>query len=284
MKAKDLFRKMRKDREFMIGSIGIIIIVLACVLAPLYCVHDPEVSNLAMRLKAPDWFSKGWNGYILGCDPLGRDVLTRVLMGGRVSLFVAFSVVAITCIVGAAVGLVSGYYGGMVDMIISRLGDIFMSIPQLLLAICIVAVLGTSFFNLITTMVITSWVIAARVIRGQVLSCKNSDFIRAEKVLGASGPRILFNQILPNTLTPLIINETQHFGGVIMAEAAMSFLGLGIPYPTPSWGTMIADGREYITRAPWVVMVPGIALMLTVLSFNFFGDGLRDILDPKNKD
>lgn len=284
MKLKDLLRKMRKDPSFMIGFCGICVIALLCFLAPLYCVHDPTISDLTMRNSAPEWFSNGWHGHILGCDMLGRDILTRMLYGGRVSLFVAIAVVACTVILGATIGLIAGYYGGMVDMILTRVGDVFMSVPSMLLAVCIIAVLGSNFFNLIFTMTITSWVVAARMVRGQVLTCKNSDFIRAEVVMGAKGPRILFKQILPNTLTPLIIQETQHFGGVIMAESGLSFLGLGIPYPTPSWGTMISDGRAYLTSAPWVVMAPGIMLMLTVLCFNFFGDGVRDVLDPKNKD
>jgi ABC-type dipeptide/oligopeptide/nickel transport system permease subunit len=219
------------------------------------------------------------------CTPYPTfGILTRMMYGGRVSLFIAVAVVACTVILGATVGLIAGYYGKFVDMVLTRVGDIFMSIPPMLLAICIIAVLGTNFFNLIFTMTITSWVVAARMVRGQVFTCKNSDFIRAEVAMGAKGPRILFNQILPNTLTPLIVQETQHFGGVIMAESGMSFLGLGIPYPTPSWGTMIADGRAYLTSAPWVVMAPGLMLMITVLCFNFFGDGIRDVLDPKNKD
>lgn len=284
MKFKDLLRKMRKDPAFMIGFCGICIISLVCLLAPLYCVHDPAASDLTMRNAAPEWFANGWSGHILGCDMLGRDVLTRMLYGGRVSLFIAVAVVACTVVLGATVGLIAGYYGGMIDMLLCRIGDVFQSIPSMLLAVCIIAVLGSNFFNLIFTMTITSWVVAARMVRGQVLTCKNSDYIRAEVVMGAKGPRILFNQILPNTLTPLIIQETQHFGGVIMSESGMSFLGLGIPYPTPSWGTMISDGRAYLTSAPWVVMAPGIMLMITVLCFNFFGDGIRDVLDPKNKD
>lgn len=268
----------------MMGTTGVALIALICNLAPLYIAHNPLISNLRMRLAAPDWFSKGWTGNIFGCDPLGRDVLTRVLMGGRVSLLIAFTVVFFTAIIGAVIGLVSGYFGGLVDSILCRIGDIFMSVPTLLLAVCIVAVLGNSFFNLIITMLITSWVVAARCVRGVVFTVKNQEFIQAERVLGASTARILFKQVFPNTLTPLIIQETQHFGGIVLMESAMSFLGLGIPYPTPSWGNMIADGRDYITQAPWVVMVPGIALMLTVLAFNFFGDGLRDILDPKNTD
>jgi ABC-type dipeptide/oligopeptide/nickel transport system permease subunit len=233
---------------------------------------------------APEWFSKGFSGHVFGCDALGRDVLARLLMGGRISLLISLSVVIITTVIGLILGLISGYYGGIVDMILMRICDIMMSIPALLLAVCVVAVMGGSVPNLIVVLSLTGWIMMNRVVRSTSLSIRNTEFVKAARVLGMRDIRILFTEVLPNVVSPIIITGTQAFGGVILAEASMSFLGLGVPLPTPSWGTMISDGREYIAAAPWVVIVPGILLMLTVLSINFIGDGLNDIFNPKNED
>lgn len=284
MSRKILSRRMKKSKFFLIGGIGLIVIVLLCVLSPLYVQYDPLATDLTMRLTPPEGFRNGLSGHILGTDALGRDILTRLLLGGRASLFIAVSVVIPSALIGCVLGLISGYYAGVVDNVVMRFCDIMMATPALLLAICIVAVMGSTFFNLIITLIITSWVIGARVVRGTVLAIRESEYVQAAKVMGLSNLKIMVTEILPNVVTPLIINESQHFGAIILTEASMSFLGMGVPLPTPSWGTMISDGRAYIASAPWVVVVPGIALMLTVLFFNFLGDGLRDILDPKNKD
>lgn len=284
MNKKALFRRMKKSKFFLIGSIGLIVIILLCLLSPLYVQYDPLAPDLLMRLSPPEWFRNGIKGHILGTDALGRDILTRLLLGGRASLFIAFSVVLPSAAIGCILGMLSGYFSGVVDNVIMRFCDIMMATPSLLLAICIVAVMGSTFFNLIITLIITSWVIGARVVRGTVLALRESEYVQAAKVMGMSNTKIMFTEILPNVVTPLIINESQHFGAIILTEASMSFLGVGVPLPTPSWGSMISEGRSYIATAPWVVVVPGIALMLTVLFFNFLGDGLRDILDPKNKD
>lgn len=284
MNRKILFRRMKKSRFFLIGGIGLLAIILLCLLSPFYVQYDPLQIDLLKRLSPPEWFSNGLKGNVLGTDALGRDILTRLLMGGRTSLLIAFCVVIPSALLGCIIGLLAGYYSGVVDNVLMRFCDVMMATPALLLAICIVAIMGSSFFNLVITLIITSWVIGARVVRGTVLSIREAEYVQAARAQGLSDLKIMTSEILPNVVTPLIINESQHFGAIILTEASMSFLGMGVPLPTPSWGTMISDGRAYIATAPWVVVVPGIALMLTVLFFNFLGDGFRDILDPKNKD
>ena len=275
---------MKKSKLFIIGGITIIILALLCFLAPLYIQWDPEEANLLARLTPPEWFKNGLGGHILGTDALGRDILARLLYGGRTSLVLAVVVVLISTAIGVVLGVVSGYFGGLTDAVIMRLCDIMASIPSLLLAVCIVAVLGSSMVHLAFVLIITSWVVTARVSRGNVFSIMSSDYVKASKVIGASNLRIMVKEVLPNIVTPVIITSTQHLGGVVLNETSLSFLGMGVPLPAPSWGTMISDGREYIASAPWVVIVPGIALMITVLAFDFLGDGLTDIINPRNTD
>lgn len=283
MEFSTFIRRAKKSPLFIIGTVILILIVLFCVLSPLYVVFDPGKADLASRLLPPEGFTNGLNGHILGTDALGRDVLTRLLMGGRVSLLVSVTVVAISTAVGIIVGLISGYYSGVVDRVVMRFADILMAIPSLMLAICVVAVLGTNFINLIITLSLSAWVIGARIVRGNTFGIRNMEYVQAARVMGTGNFKIMIKEVLPNVLTPIIVNATQQFGGTILTESSMSYLGMGIPVPTPSWGNMISEGREYLATSPWVVIAPGIALMLTVLAFNFMGDGLRDILDPKNK-
>jgi len=252
-------------------------------MSPYLIVHNPEMPNLGDRLKPPDFLKKGWSGYILGTDSLGRDVLSRLLVGSRYSFFISFISVLIAGIIGIFTGLLSGYYGGWVDDLIMRIGDIQFSMPPIVLAIVIVAALGPNIGNLIIVLVITAWIKYARVIRGNVLVIVNMEFISASKALGAGSIWIMIMQILPNVLTPILILISEQVGYLILLESALSFLGLGVQPPMTSWGVMISDGRGYIAAAPWVVLSPGIALMITVLGFNFLGDGLRDVLDPKMK-
>lgn len=284
MKFSTILRKMRKSTLFMIGFSLMIIIVLLCATASQWTNWDPIVSKLTLRLKPPDWFANGGlAGHPLGTDPLGRDVLTRLLVGGWTSLRIAFIVTMISMTIGTVIGLITGYFGGIVDLVIMRICDVLMSIPNLILAIVIVAVLGSSMFNLIFTLSAVGWVSTARLVRSVVLRMKHQEFIAASKILGASTPRILFKEVFPNTITQLMIAASSYFGGTILVETNLSYLGMGVPIPQPSWGNMISDGRQYLAAAPWVVMAPGVALMLTVLAFNFIGDGIRDVFDPKNK-
>ena len=259
---------------------GILLISVICFSSPHFLKYDPLKVNLGMRLQPPNIES----GHVFGTDAVGRDVLSRLLIGGMTSISIAAAVVAITTLVGLALGLIAGYYSGIPDVILMRITDIMSALPGLLLAICVVAVLGGSITNLIIVLSLTGWVVVARVTRSATLSIRNTEYVSAARVMGMPDIKILFSEVLPNVISPIIISATQAFGGMILTEAAMSYLGLGIPTPNPSWGNMISDGREYIAKAPWVVIVPGIALMLTVLSVNFLGDGLNDVLNPKNKD
>ena len=282
MKSSTIIRRMSKSRLFMMGFFLLIIMFILCFSAPLWVQWDPGATNLAARNAAPDWFSDGLAGHPFGCDPLGRDVLTRLAMGGRISLSISAVVTVSAMLIGSLVGLSSAYFGGAVDRVLMRFTDILMAVPQLMLAICVVGVLGGSIFNLILTLIVTSWMMATRLIRSRVLGFKNQEFVSASRVLGANNRRIMWKELFPNVLTQIMISASATFGGTILQETALSYLGMGVPAPTPSWGNMISDGRNYLTSAPWVVLAPGVALMLTVMAFNFIGDGLRDVFDPKN--
>ena len=283
MNRKAFFRRMWKSKLFLIGLFSILAITVICFALPYFIKHDPLAIDLSSRLMSPDWSFNSSKHYF-GTDALGRDVLVRLLVGGKTSLIIASTVVFITTIIGLVLGLIAGYFGGIPDLVLMRICDIMMAVPALLLAICVIAVLGGSVVNLIIVMSIASWVILARVVRSTALSIRGSEYIRAAKVLGLSDYKIIFTEVLPNVVGPIIITATQAFGGMVLGEASLSYLGLGVPPPSPSWGSMISDGRAYIGSAPWVVLVPGIALMLTVLAVNFVGDGLNDILNPKNID
>ncbi len=284
MKLSTILRRMRKNRMFMMGLCILLVMILLCATSSLWVKWDPEVGSLRARHAAPDYFADGLDGHPLGCDSLGRDILSRLFVGGWVSLKISFIVTLISMFLGALVGLVTGYYGGWVDMVMMRICDVLASIPQLLMAICIVAVLGNSMGILIFTLTVTGWINTARLVRSAVLGMKNKEFVSASRVLGASTNRILWKELFPNTVTQLMIAASGHFGGTILVETSLSYLGMGVAPPTPSWGNMISDGRAYLSSAPWVVIFPGIALALTVLGFNFLGDGIRDVFDPKNID
>lgn len=281
MERKLVIRRMLRSSFFMIGLVTGIAMLVLCFASPLFIQFDPVANSLTEKLVAPEGLSNGLSGHVLGTDQMGRDVLTRLLIGGRYSLLISFLVVSISCVIGTMLGIVAGYFGGKVDAFIMRLCDVILSIPSLILAIAVMAVLGTSTFNLVTVLVIGSWVQYCRMARNNVLVIKNMEFVHASKVLGSSRFGIMFGQILPNITTPLLILISQQFGQTIMTESALSFLSLGIQPPTPSWGNMIANGRSYLATNPWLVFAPGVALMITVLAFNFLGDGLRDVLDPK---
>ena len=284
MNRKTLLRRMKKSFFFKAGLIGILLIILISLTCPLWIPHDVMMTDLALRLAPPEGFAGGFDGHILGCDALGRDVLSRVLIGSRASLLISLVVVTGSVIFGTLLGLIAGMFGGKVEMVIMRICDIFLAIPSLILALCVVAIVGVNFTNLILVMLMTQWVKYTRLVRSNVLAIRDSDYVHASQVLGAGKFRIMITQVLPNVVNPLIIQASQNLGTVILAESGLSYLGCGVPLPTPAWGSMISDGRDYIAQAPWIVIAPGVALMLTVLCFNFLGDGLRDVLDPRNKD
>lgn len=281
MRKNILLRRMRRNPFFMVGGILVLIIVLATVILPFVIKFKPNENDYSAILKSPDGFSKGLGGHILGTDELGRDVFVRLIYGGRYSLFIAATVVALQVFLGTTLGIIAGYFGGVFDMVIMRLCDVVLAIPPLILAIAVMAVMGVSLSNLIFVMIFAGWVDCCKVTRNNVMTLKEREFVHASIALGAKKGHIMFRQILPNVTTHIIIIGSQLFGAAILTESGLSFLQLGIRPPTPSWGNMIASGRGFMTTCPWLVFAPGLALMLCVLAFNFLGDGLRDVLDPK---
>jgi peptide/nickel transport system permease protein len=270
-----------RDRMAMLGVTCIVCTILAAVLAPFLSPADPLHNSLLDRLTPPMWAAGGTPRYPLGTDTLGRDVLTRLLYGARVSLIIGLSAVVLAGAVGVGLGLVSGYYGGRVDDVLMRLGDIQLAFPVLVLAIAILAVLGASLANVLVVLGLSGWVTYARIVRGETLSLKQREFVEAARGIGAPDRLILWRHILPSVLPPVTVVATFSVARIIIAEASLSFLGLGVPPPTPSWGAMLDEGRNYITTGWWLAMFPGLAILLLVLGINLVGDWLRDVLDPR---
>ncbi len=278
---------MRKNKFFVIGSVMLVILLFFIFIGPLLVPFEATSVDLVSRLTPPQWFASNEDGspsHILGTDGVGQDILVRLMDGGKISLMIGIVSVIIPMIFGTIMGMMAGYYGGKVDLIIMRINEVMLSMPQMMMAIAIMAVLGANVYNLILVQCLLGWMSYCRIIRGNVLSLRNSEFIKASTLLGSGGGRILFREILPNCVTPIIINASQQIGQIILTEASLSFLGCGVPPTIPTWGLMISEGRSYITYAPWTVIAPGLALMFTVLTFSSLGDGIRDVLDPKNKD
>src|SRR5687768_11460692 len=258
-----------------IGAAIVLLAVLGAVVGPMIIPFDPADQELALRLEGPTgrhWF---------GLDELGRDIFARVLSGARISLLVGLVVVSVSSAVGTLLGSIAGYFGGVVDEVVSRVMDVLLAFPGLLLAIAMVAVLGPSLTNVIIALSLIGWVGYARLVRGQVLRARELEFVQAARALGADVPRILVRHIIPTALPAVTVQATLGMGGAILAEAALSFLGLGVQPPTPSWGTMLNYGRAHLLEAPHLTIFPGIAIAVLVLGFNFLGDGLRDALDPQ---
>jgi peptide/nickel transport system permease protein len=274
---------MRQARRYPLVPIFILsfLLLIPAALAPQVAPHDPLRGSLAKRLKPPVWQDGGSAQHLLGTDKLGRDILSRIIYGARVSLAVSAVAIIVGGIIGTALGLASGYFGGRVDNLLMRLVDISLSLPTILLALVLVAAVGPSFSTVITVLVVLLWARYARLVRGETLSIKERDFIARARVAGASHIRIMARYIFPNVINSLIVLATLQVGYVILLESALSFLGAGLPRPMPAWGLMVADGRELIVTAWWVSMFPGLAIMLTVLALNLLGDWLRDHLDPK---
>jgi peptide/nickel transport system permease protein len=261
----------------------IVVFVFAAVFADLITFHDAYKVSLPDRLIPPFWQNGGSLSHPLGTDPLGRDVLVRIIYGTRVSIIIAGAALTIGGGFGTLVGLTAGFYGGKVDTLLMRLADITLAFPLILFAILMVMVIGPSMMNVIVAISLVLWARYARVIRGEVLGLMQRDFIARARVSGASDWRIMMRHLLPNVMPTLIVLLTLQVGWVIIVEASLSFLGAGIPPPTPAWGSMLADGREYVSTAWWVTTAPGIAIMLVVLAFNLSGDWLRERLDPKQR-
>ena len=274
---------MRQARRYPVVPLALLVCLLAlpAALAPQIAPYDPLRGSLAKRLKPPVWMEGGTSDHLLGTDKLGRDILSRMIHGARVSLAVSLIAIVVGGIIGVSLGLVSGYFGGKTDALLMRLVDISLSLPTILLALVLVAAVGPSFGTVIIVLVVLLWARYARLVRGETLVIKERDFIARARVAGASHARIMFRYMFPNVVNSLTVLATLQVGYVILLESALSFLGAGLPRPTPAWGLMIADGRELIVTAWWVSMFPGLAIMLTVLALNLLGDWLRDHLDPK---
>lgn len=268
-------RRLLRNFAFTSGALLTIVLIVVALAAPLLSPYDPSVQDTSRRLETPS------KDHLLGMDDLGRDVLSRIIWGSRVSLRVGFSVVLLASLVGVSLGAISGYFGGAIDTLVMRVSDILLAFPGILLAIAMVAVLGPSLNNVILALATIGWVGYARLVRGQVLKVREMEYVTAARALGARSFRVILRHVLPNVINPVIVMATLGLAGAILAEAALSFLGLGVQPPTPSWGAMLTAGRRYLGLADHLAIYPGIAIMLAVMGLNFLGDGLIDALDPK---
>lgn len=276
---KEIWRRMCKNRAAMIGLIIFSIIVLVAIFADLIVPYDYGITNVASdRLQAPN------AAHLFGTDGYGRDIFSRVIHGSRISLMIGLCTSVFSLVFGGLLGATAGYYGGKVDGIIMRICDIVISIPGILLSLAIVAALGASTFNLLIAITISSIPGSVRLVRSTILTVVEQDFIEAAHSYGARDMRIIIKYILPNALGPIIVNTTMNIASMILSAAGLSFIGMGIQPPTPEWGAMLSEARQYLTTAPYMLYFPGIAIVLTALSLNLIGDGLRDALDPKLKD
>ena len=276
---RTLWTRLRRDSRAVIGVTVVVVIALAALLAPLLAGHDPTRIDLAAQLQRPS------GAHWLGTDVQGRDVWSRLVHGARVSLAVGVLSQSIALLLGVTLGLIAGYYGRWVDELVMRLADVTLAFPTLLLLIAMVAALQPSMAVVFATIGVVGWAGMARLVRGQVLVVRQLEYVQAVRALGARDRRILLGHVLPNVIAPVVIAATLGVAGAIMAEAALSFLGLGVQPPTPSWGAMIADGRDLsqLRNAPWTSLFPGLAIGASVLGFNLLGDALRDALDPRHQ-
>ena len=259
----------------MTGAVIVGVAALAAIIGPWLTPFDPAAQELPLRLAGPT------ASHPFGLDELGRDILARVLAGARISFAVGLAVVSVSASVGTVLGAIAGYFGGVIDDLISRIIDILLAFPGLLLAIALVAVLGPSLANVLLALTVIGWVGYARLVRGQVLRAREFEYVQAARALGASIPRILWRHVIPSAMPAVVVQATLGMAGAIIGEAALSFLGLGVQPPTPSWGTMLNGGRAHLLDAPHLTIFPGVAIALLVLGFNFVGDGLRDLADPR---
>jgi peptide/nickel transport system permease protein len=276
-------RRFLGNSTFLIAGTIFGLIVLMALLAPVLAPGDPYVQNLGNRLVPPAWYDAGSWAHALGTDGMGRDYLTRVMYGAQVSLMIGVSSALISGIIGSLLGVTAGYFGGRVDMVISFIITTRLSLPVILVALAIVAFVGASLTLVIVVLGLLLWDRYAVVMRSATMQARSMDYVAAASAIGASTPRLVFSEIMPNIVNNLIIVATFEVANAILLEAALSFLGLGVQPPTPSWGLMIAEGRDYLLFDPWVIVIPGLALSILVLSVNMLGDGLRDISAPENR-
>ncbi|MDC0932784.1 ABC transporter permease subunit [Arcobacteraceae bacterium] len=280
----EFYKQFKKNKSALVGLYIITILIFLAIFAPLLAPYDPLIQNLANRTIPPVWSEGGSMMYIFGTDDFGRDLLSRIIYGARISLMIGIISVSISFIFGTLMGSIAGYFGGKVDIIMMRIIDIMLSIPAILLAIVIVSILGPDLFNAMIAIGVVGIPTFARIVRASVLAEKEKEYVVASRINGSSNFRLIVKVILPNCTTPLIVQSTMGFASAVLEAAGLSFLGLGAQAPTPEWGAMLADSLQFITTASWMIVIPGIAIFLTVMGFNLVGDGLMDVLDPKMKD
>lgn len=275
MTNRSFLRRLLRNKIGSMGAVIVLLLVLVAALAPLLAPYDPIEMCLDQRLKAPN------QRFLLGTDEFGRDVLSRIIYGTRISLQVGIIAVGIGMVTGVLLGTVAGYFGGAIDNVIMRVLDVFFAFPAILLALVVVAMLGPGIGNTMLAIGVVSTPRFARVVRGTVLSVKENEFVQAARSMGARAGRIIFLHVLPNASAPVIVQATLALATAMLTEASLSFLGLGTQPPAPSWGTMLSTSRRFVELAPWTSVFPGVAISLAILGFNLFGDGLRDVLDPR---
>jgi peptide/nickel transport system permease protein len=275
------WRKFARNPVGVIGAIVLLLVVGSAIFADYLAPHEPNKQRLLARFKPPFWTTGGTLDYALGTDNIGRDILSRILHGSRISLVVGVCAVGISMLIGVTLGLLSGFLGGRVDATIMAVVDVMLAFPQLILAFAMVAVLGPGIGNIILVLGLTGWERYARVVRAEVLALREREFVQAARAIGVSTAKIIFRHVMPNTFSSVIVMATLQTAQTILAEAALSFLGLGTGRTYPSWGQMIALGRDFINVAWWISTFPGLAILLTVLAINLVGDRIRDVLDPR---
>ncbi len=280
----EFIKQYKKNKAAVAGFIVVVLLLLTAIFAPIVAPYSPDIQNLADRLIPPMWDAKGVSSHILGTDDFGRDLFSRIIFGSRISLMVGAISVGVSLSFGLIMGIVAAYFGGKTDLFIMRIVDIMLSIPAILLAIVIVSILGPSLFSAMTAIGIVGIPTYARIVRASVLAEREKEYVIASRINGSSNIRLMFAVILPNCASPIIVQATMGFASAVLEAAGLSFLGLGAQPPTPEWGAMLSDSLEFITTASWMIFYPGVAIFLTVLSFNLMGDGLMDVLDPKLKD
>jgi len=279
------FQSMVASRWALVGMLILVVVTIVAILGPAMAPFDPNRQNILMRLLEPGSTGRDDAVYLLGSDHLGRDVLSRLLYGARVSLLVGVAAIAVGGTIGTIAGLVSGYFGGWIDDVIMRIGDIQLAFPFILLAIMFLVVLGPGLMNMILVLGIGQWITYARIVRAQTLSLREKEYVEAARAMGDSTVSILFRTILPNIMAPLTVIASFNVASVILSEAALSFLGLGVPPDVPTWGSMLSESRDHLlSNKWWLAVFPGLAIVFTVLAFNIIGDWLRDFLDPRLKE
>lgn len=279
----EFWRQFKKNKGALFGMSLIVVFVILAIAAPFFAPHNPSQLFADYLRLPPAWIEAGNSTYPLGTDDVGRDILSRIIHGARISMSIGLSVVFLAMSVGTVLGLFAGYYGGWIDKIVMRITDIIMALPSILLAIVVVSVLGPGLRNAVIAVAIVAIPSFTRIVRASVLAEKEKEYVQASRSLGASSLRTMFKEVLPNCMAPLIVQATLGFSDGILNAAALGFLGLGAQPPTPEWGIMLADSRAFIESSPWMVTLPGLCILVVVLGFNLFGDGLRDALDPRLK-